>query len=86
MVDTSIITAHHWRRLNSLAHSRGYFLAGCDSAGVNAFYVLKTAGDGKVAEQSLDASFTPINRRIQTGTPEEQYARLQGLGLPFVEV
>lgn len=45
--------------LNELAREKGYILVGCDSCGVNAFFVRKDIAEGKIAEVSVKECFRP---------------------------
>jgi hypothetical protein len=67
----------------SLAAEKGYALIGCESAGVNAFFVREdTMGDLEAA--TPEAAWRPARHRQGLGTIEQQRALLAGL--PLVEV
>jgi SAM-dependent methyltransferase len=69
--------------LHKLAVARGYQLIGCDSAGVNAFFVRRDCAD---ALPDLDPAqaFQPNTWRTDPADPEEQFSLIQHL--PLTEV
>jgi hypothetical protein len=70
--------------LTRLAEEKGYILAGCESAGVNAFFVRADIADGKVPPIAPAAAYRPHMHRSRTRSPEAQWQAIQHL--PFVEV
>lgn len=70
--------------LTKLADEKGYLLAGCDSAGVNAFYVRRDAADGRVRELSVADAFVPQYVRIVEKTLDEQFDVIKGMPLETV--
>jgi hypothetical protein len=67
--------------LTSLATRRGYELVGCDSAGVNAFFVRADLARGKLPALSPEEAYYPHARRLTRASAPEQLAKLRGL--PF---
>ncbi|MCC6796677.1 MAG: hypothetical protein IT366_16275 [Candidatus Hydrogenedentes bacterium] len=65
--------------LTKLAAEKGYLLAGCDSSGVNAFYVLRDAAAGRIDEVSVEDAFVPQFDRIVERTLDQQYALIKHL-------
>lgn len=71
--------------LTRLAQEKGYLLAGCDSRGINAFYVHgKWAAKAGIKDLSVAAAFRPHYWRSRTKTLEEQFAEVAHL--PWTEV
>lgn len=74
--------------LEHLARQKGYFLAGCNSAGNNAFFVSRKH-EGKVAERSVEEAFRRqcFNEPSQAGAlPLENEKAALIAGLPVVNV
>ena len=68
--------------LTKLANSEGYVLVGCDSNGVNAFFVRKDVAEGKLPEVSVQEAYFP-----RSGRPEntsEQFELIQHLDFDYV--
>ena len=65
--------------LTRLAGRRGYALVGCDSAGVNAFYVRRDVLGGTLVELAPEQAYYPHRRRLARATAKEQYELLRGL-------
>jgi hypothetical protein len=69
--------------LHKLATGRGYQLIGCDSAGVNAFFVRRDCADG-LPDLTAEEAWQPNTWRVETPDPEEQYRLIEHL--PLTEV
>ncbi len=67
-----------------LAEKKGYMLAGCDTAGANAFFVRRELGEGRLDEFTPEEAFYSCAPRIRTMTQEEQWNTVKDL--PFVEI
>jgi hypothetical protein len=67
--------------LTRLGAERGYALVGCESAGVNAFFVRKDLLGGALRALCPADAFHPDRRRLRHASQEEQRASLRGL--PF---
>ena len=65
--------------LTRLANRRGYALVGCESAGVNAFYVRRELLGGRLPELQPERAFYPHQRRLARASAQEQYDLLKGL-------
>lgn len=72
------------KALVKLAHQKGYILAGCDSAGANAFFVRKDVAQDKIQEIPPEQAFYPSAPRLRIASQEEQFKAIAHLG--FVEV
>ena len=70
--------------LTKLAREKGYILAGCESQGVNAFFVRADAAQNRIAEITPEAAFIPQRSRHEHGSVEEQFRVIQHL--PLVSV
>lgn len=70
--------------LAKLAESKGYVLVGCDSAGIDAFFVRKDVAAGKMVPVSVEDAFFPHAKRTQKLTVVEQFSRISKMD--FVEV
>lgn len=70
--------------LVKLGNSKGYCFVGCESAGVNAFFVRRDASLGKVQDVPVDQAWAPTYSRIRYGSAADQFERIRDL--PFVEV
>lgn len=68
------------RRLGDL---RGYQLVGCDSAGVNAFFVRRDCAQG-LPDLETAAAYVPNAWRADPSDPEEQFALISHLPLTQV--
>jgi len=64
-----------------LGRRRGYALVGCDSGGINAFFVRRELLTGKLPEVTVAEAWRPHRSRGQRATPEEQLALLRTLPL-----
>jgi hypothetical protein len=71
------------RALAALGRRKGYLLVGCESEGVNAFFVRRDLA-GDLPEVAPDVAFRPLSVRHAPWDPEEQRALIAGL--PLVEV
>jgi hypothetical protein len=58
--------------LNELGDEKGYMLVGCDSNGVNAFFVRKNVAMGKLSPVSVEDVFRPHATRTVRFSQEEQ--------------
>lgn len=67
--------------LTKLANSKGYMLVGCESKGVNAFFVCRDVGEGKLSEVSVKEAFRPHYERLHLGTPDEQFELIKHMDL-----
>ncbi len=65
--------------LTRLGRRRGYALVGCDSAGVNAFYVRRDVLDERLPELEPEQAFYPHRRRLDKASAREQLALLRNL-------
>lgn len=71
--------------LTRLAGEKGYLLAGCESRGINAFFVRDDLARGAGIEPvSVEAAFRPHYWRSQTKTVEEQFNEIAHL--PWIEI
>ncbi len=68
--------------LNKLAASKGYGLIGCDSLGINAFFVRSDVVAGKLPLLTPQAAFFPHFQRPES--VEDQFARIQHLSFEQV--
>lgn len=69
--------------LRRLGNSRGYQLIGCDSAGVNAFFVRRDCARG-LPDLDTRAAYVPNAWRRDPAEPEQQYQQIAHL--PLTEV
>jgi hypothetical protein len=67
--------------LVQLGARRGFQLVGCDSSGVNAFFVRRELAAGKLPDQTPAQAFHPHRRRLQRASLEAQIECLRAL--PF---
>lgn len=67
-----------------LGASKGYVLAGCDSIGINAFFVREADARGTITPLSAAEAYYPNQARIGFLGVEEQFAVVAHM--PFVEV
>jgi hypothetical protein len=65
--------------LANLGQQRGYALVGCDSAGVNAFFVRRELAEGRLHTFSPAEIYYPHLRRLKRASAEEQLLSLRGL-------
>lgn len=70
--------------LVQLGQAKGYILAGCDSAGVNAFFVRQDVANGKLAAKSPEEAFFPHAHRTSVRSTEAQFNLIRHL--PLVEL
>jgi hypothetical protein len=73
---------YHGASLVALAHlgqQRGYALVGCDSTGVNAFFVRRELAEGRLPTFSPTEIYYPHLRRLKRASAEEQLLSLRGL-------
>ena len=70
----------------ALGNTLNYALIGCDSAGVNAFFVRRDAlcADTPLAEIRAENAWYPHSRRVHLGTSEEQFGIIKDL--PFYTI
>jgi hypothetical protein len=66
--------------LTKLAESKGYMLVGCESRGVNAFFVKREAAAGKLQALEPADAFFPIWERAHLPV-EEQFGQIRHLAL-----
>jgi len=64
------------KALADLAASKGYVAVGCDSAGVNAFFVLKDLAAGRFAPSPIEALYRPPAYFDGRGHPPDPERRL----------
>lgn len=67
--------------LTALGRDKGYALVGCDSAGVNAFFVRRDTLSGELEEVSPSTAFYSHARRLRRASQAEQEASLADLPL-----
>ncbi len=72
------------RALTKLAESKGYRLVGCDSCGVNAFYVRDDVAEGIVDAVPVEDAYYPMARRIKYAPVAEQFDRIKNLDFETV--
>jgi hypothetical protein len=75
--------------LTKLANSKGYILVGCDSTGVNAFFVRKDAAHARLSEVSVQEAYFPfshsrISRRLEELSISEQFECIEHLDFDHV--
>ena len=71
------------RALARVAEAKDYVLAGCDSNGVNAFFVRSDCARGVIGSQRVEDAWRPIRER-GPATTEEQFAAIAHLPLEEV--
>ena len=71
------------RALARVAEAKDYVLAGCDSNGVNAFFVRSDCARGVIEPQRVEDAWRPIRER-GPATTEEQFAAIAHLPLEEV--
>jgi len=69
--------------LTKLANSKGYILVGCDSTGVNAFFVRKDAAHW-LPEVSIEKAYFPNSRRLERYSTLEQFECIKHLDFDYV--
>jgi hypothetical protein len=73
--------------LEKLGREKGYRLVGCDSAGINAFFVASDTGTDCLPTLSAQDAYRPHRNWLQRGfTREQQLQILLESGQPLVEV
>ena len=71
--------------LTKLAREKGYILAGCDSNGVNAFFVRLDCATQRIREMSPLNAYRPHATRLKKGSSvQDQFEIIKGL--PFVVI
>ena len=70
--------------LQKLGRDKGYRLVGCDSRGVNAFFVRNDVAQEKLVELTAQQAYFPHAQRIQTLSTADQYKAV--VHLPFVRL
>ncbi len=70
--------------LTKLAHSKGYYLVGCDSEGVNAFFVREDIGRDKLRELTVSEAYFPNGRRTAHMTAAKQEGLIKQMGFESV--
>lgn len=70
--------------LKNLANSKGYILVGCDSNGLNAFFVHKEAAIDKIDELSVPDAYYPHKYRAEFGSVAEQFERIKHLPFDYI--
>lgn len=70
--------------LTKLANSKGYKLVGCDSTGVNAFFIRKNAAHQKLREVSIQEAYFPHSRRLERLSTSEQFECIKHLDFDYV--
>jgi hypothetical protein len=65
--------------LTKLARQKGYILVGCESAGVNAFFVHQDVAQGKISEMAAPAAYYPHERRTAKFSQSEQFDQIKHL-------
>jgi len=64
-----------------LGREKGYVLVGCDSSGLNAFFVRQDLAEGRLEVLSAKEAYYPELRRLRIASFEEQYESLRNLPL-----
>lgn len=70
--------------LAKLGHEKGYILVGCESHGVNAFFVRRDVAADELREVPPEAAYRPLSHKYTDMGYEEQFALVSHL--PFVDV
>ena len=65
--------------LTKLANAKGYILVGCESQGVNAFFVRKEIASGKIFEVSAEEAFYHHLSRVKKADTAHQFERIKHL-------
>lgn len=70
--------------LTKLGHEKGYILVGCDSAGINAFFVRKDLAKGKFLEVTPEDAYYPHALRGERFSVKEQLSFIENMKLEEV--
>ena len=70
--------------LSKLAHDKGYHLFGCDSQGVNAFYVRDDVVERNINPIPVQEAYYPNGSRMRTATLSEQFDQIKHLDFETV--
>ena len=70
--------------LTKLANYKGYVLAGCESNGVNAFFVRKDVAREKLTEVPVQKAYFPDFRRLKTLSTFQQFECIKRLDFDYV--
>jgi hypothetical protein len=70
--------------LAKLGEKKGYSLVGCDSWGVNAFFVSRDAADGRFPHRTAREIYMPQMTRVFSGSLDEDARRISHLPLEQV--
>ena len=71
--------------LKKLAKTKGYVLVGCDSHGIDAFFVRQDLAQGKMAELSSEEAYYPHSQRLKdVGNTEKQFEQIKHLDFDHV--
>ena len=70
--------------LAKLGQSKGYELVGCDSRGVNAFFVRKDVAEGRIPSISVEEAYYPMARRMKNASLAEQFEVIKDLDFESV--
>jgi len=70
--------------LTKLANAKGYILVGCESQGVNAFFVRKDIATGKIFEVSVKESFYPHLSRMNKANTSQQFDCIKHLAFESI--
>ncbi len=65
--------------LAKLGHAKGYDLVGCDSKGVNAFFVRHDVAEGRIDPIPVQEAYYLIACRLKLCSPAEQFQRIRHL-------
>lgn len=71
--------------LTKLAHKKGYALVGCDSRGINAFFVRKDCLTESIKELSSLTSYRPNKNRLERGISLEMQLNVIR-DMPYIEI
>jgi len=71
--------------LKKLAKTKGYVLVGCDSHGIDAFFVRQDLAQGKMAELSSEEAYYPHSQRLKdVGNTKKQFEQIKHLDFDHV--
>ena len=71
--------------LKKLAKTKGYVLVGCDSHGIDAFFVRQDLVQGKMAELSSGEAYYPHSQRLKdVGNTKKQFEQIKHLDFDHV--
>ena len=71
--------------LAKLANSKGYILVGCESNGIDAFFVRKDIAQGKLIEVSVKEAYYPQSRRLKIiGSTSKQFEQIKHFDFKYV--